>query len=103
MYRARDRVENERWLAELAAAADRLDLGGEARSYAEDLFLSAAGDLDDRSKRAVVAASLYAGGLVAGDRRSQGAVAEAADVSRLTVQSRWKDLLEEAGLEAPGW
>lgn len=103
MYRARDRVENEEWLADLQAAADRLELGPEARTYAEDLFLSAAGDLEDRSKRAVVAASLYAGALVAGDRRSQQAVADAADVSRLTVQSRWKELLEGAGLEPPGW
>jgi transcription initiation factor TFIIIB Brf1 subunit/transcription initiation factor TFIIB len=103
VYRARDRVANEEWLAELAAAADRLDLGAEARTNAEDLFLSAATDLDDRSKRAVVAASLYAGALLAGERRSQRAVADAADVSRLTVQSRWKDLLDDAGLERPEW
>jgi len=57
----------------------------------------------DRSKRAAVAASLYAGSLVAGDRRSQGAVAEAVGVSRLTVQGRWKDLLDDAGLEPPDW
>jgi hypothetical protein len=30
-------------------------------------------------------------------------VAEAVGVSRLSVQQRWKDLLEEAGLEAPDW
>ncbi len=105
MYRARDRVENETHLADLQAAADRLELGGDARTYAEDLFLSAAADaeLDDRSKRAVVAAALYAGATVAGDRRSQSAVADAVGVSRLTVQSRWKDLLEDAGLEPPDW
>lgn len=103
MHRARDRLENEEWLAELQTAADRLDLGDEARTYAEELFLSAAGDLEDRSKRAVVAASLYAAALVAGERRSQRAVADAADVSRLTVQSRWKDLLDGAGLDPPAW
>ena len=102
MYRARDQVENEEWLAALDDAAERLDLGGEARSRATDLFLSTMPD-EDRSKKATVAASLYAGALIAGDRRSQSAVADAADVSRLTVQQRWKDLLEEAGLEPPTW
>jgi len=103
VHRARDRLDNEEHLRALQAAADRLDLGGEARTYAEELFLSAAPDLDARSKRAVVAAGLYAGALVAGERRSQRAVADAADVSRLTVQSRWKELLDEAGLEPPEW
>lgn len=102
MYRARDQVANERWLVELERSAQRLDLGTEARERATDLFLSTVPP-EDRSKRAVLAASLYAGALIAGDRRSQGAVAEAADVSRLTVQKRWKPLLEEAGLEPPTW
>ncbi len=105
MHRAQDRIENESHLADLQAAADRLELGADARTYAEELFLSeaAGADLDDRSKRAVVAAALYAGALVAGERRSQRAVADAVGVSRLTVQSRWKDLLEGAGLEPPDW
>jgi transcription initiation factor TFIIIB Brf1 subunit/transcription initiation factor TFIIB len=104
MYRARDHVENEEWLAAIDDAAERLDLDTEAKSRAIDLFLSTVtqGD-EDRSKRATVAGSLYAGALIAGDRRSQSAVADAADVSRLTVQQRWKDLLAEAGLEPPTW
>lgn len=102
MYRASDRVQNERWLADLQRSADELDLGSDTRSVAEDLFLSTAPD-DDRSKPAAIAASLYAGGLIAGDRRSQGAVAEAVGVTRLTVQNRWKPLLEEAGLDPPTW
>jgi len=102
VHRARDRREHEAALAELNRVADALELGGEARTVAEEVFLSSAPDAE-RSERAVVAASVYAGSLVAGDQRSQGAVAEAAGVSRLTVQSRWKDLLEEAGLQAPDW
>lgn len=102
VYRASDRVQNERWLSALGRAADELDLGSDTRSIAEDLFLSTVPD-EDRSKPAVIAASLYAGGLIAGDRRSQGAVAAAAGVSRLTVQNRWKPLLEEAGLDPPTW
>ena len=102
MYRARDHVENERWLAAIDDAAERLELGSEAKSRATDLFLSTVPD-SERSKRATVAASLYAGALIAGERRSQSAVAEAAGVSRLTVQNRWKELLTAAGLEPPQW
>ena len=102
MYRARDQVENEEWLAAIDEAAERLDLSGDAKSRATDLFLSTVPE-QDRSKKATVAASVYAGALIAGDRRSQSDVAEAAGVSRLTVQQRWKDLLEEAGLEPPKW
>jgi transcription initiation factor TFIIIB Brf1 subunit/transcription initiation factor TFIIB len=67
-----------------------------------DLFLSHVPDAD-RSKPAVAAASLYAGALVAGEERSQSAVADAMDVTRLSVQTRWKDLLRDAGFEPPSW
>jgi len=102
VYRARDRVENEEWVAAIDDAAERLELGSEAKSRAVDLFLSTV-PAERRSKRAAVAASLYAGALIAGDRRSQSAVADAVGVARLTVQQRWKELLREAGLEPPTW
>lgn len=102
MYRARDRVDNEEWLARIDRAADRLDVGAEARSNATDLFLSRVPEID-RSKPAVAAASLYAGALIAGDERSQSAVAEAMDVTRLSVQQRWKGILSDAGFRPPGW
>ncbi|HET7322843.1 MAG TPA: transcription initiation factor IIB family protein [Halococcus sp.] len=102
MYRARDAVANEDWLAELDAAAERLDLDSAATERASDLFLSTVPE-EERSKRASLAASLYAGGLIAGDRRSQQAVAEAVGVARLTIQGRWRDLLDEAGLDPPTW
>jgi transcription initiation factor TFIIIB Brf1 subunit/transcription initiation factor TFIIB len=102
MYRARDRVDNEEWLSRIERAADSLDLGSEARSYAEDLFLSRVPE-KDRSKPAVAAASLYAGGLLAGEERSQTAVAEAMDVARLSIQTRWKDVLRDAGFRPPSW
>lgn len=102
MYRASDERENEPWLAELNEAADRLDLSTEARSRAADVFLSAVPD-SDRSKRATLAAALYVGGLVAGEQRSQRTVADAVGVSRLSVQQRWKDVLDAAGLDPPGW
>ena len=102
MYRAGDEVSHQEWLTELQAIADRLELDAAARSTAHDLFLSKLPE-EDRSKRAALAASLYAGSLIAGDQRSQTAVANAAGVSRLVIQRRWKDLLAEAGLEPPTW
>jgi transcription initiation factor TFIIIB Brf1 subunit/transcription initiation factor TFIIB len=102
MHRASDRVEQADWIDELREAADELGLSDPARSRAVDLFLSGIPDAD-RSKPAVVAASLYAGGLLAGEERSQTAVANAVGVSRLSVSNRWKPLLEEAGFDPPSW
>lgn len=102
VYRASDERDNEEWLADLEEAADRLDLGTEARSRAADVFLSTLSE-EERSKRTTMAAALYVGALVAGEERSQGSVARAAGVSRLTIQQRWKELLDAAGLDPPGW
>ncbi len=102
MYSARDRVEQEEWLAHIQEAADSLDLGRETRTTAEDLFLSNVPDAD-RSKPAVAAAALYAASLVAGEERSQTSVADAMGVTRLSVQQKWKPLLEEAGFRPPTW
>jgi len=102
VYRASDEVENEAWLSELEAAADQLELGEGARSRAMDVFLTTVPE-SDRSKRATLAASLYVGALIARERRSQGDVADAVGVSRLSVQQHWKDLIEAAGLDAPDW
>jgi len=102
MYSARERVENEEWIEELHAVAETLDLDADARSTAVDLFLSNVPETD-RSKQAVLAASLYAGALIESDARSQGVVADAAGVARLTIQQRWKEILREAGMEPPTW
>jgi transcription initiation factor TFIIIB Brf1 subunit/transcription initiation factor TFIIB len=102
VYRASDERNNEQWLADLDAAADRLGLGATARTRAQDVFLSTV-PASERSKQAALAASLYVGALVAGEQRSQGAVADAVGVSRLSVQQRWKDQLEAAGLQPPDW
>jgi transcription initiation factor TFIIIB Brf1 subunit/transcription initiation factor TFIIB len=102
MYRARDQVENEAWLDDLEMAADSLDYDAATRSRAVDLFLSNVPE-NDRSKQAMVATSLYVASLVAGDSRKQTEVAEAVGVTRLTIQQRWKDVLESTGRDAPEW
>lgn len=103
MYRAGDEFDQREWLDELDGVADDLDLDAEARSTAKDLFLSTAESPEERSKPSALAASVYAGALIAGDQRSQTAVADAAGVSRLVVQERWKRILERAGFDAPTW
>jgi transcription initiation factor TFIIIB Brf1 subunit/transcription initiation factor TFIIB len=102
MYRAGDELDQQRWMEELEVLADDLDLEAEARSTAKDLFLSAVPD-EERSKPAALAASVYAGALIAGDQRTQTTVADAAGVSRLVIQDRWKGILEDAGFEPPSW
>jgi transcription initiation factor TFIIIB Brf1 subunit/transcription initiation factor TFIIB len=102
MYSARDQVENEAWLDDLEGVAERLGYGESARSRAVDLFLSNLPD-DERSKRAMLATSLYVAGLLEGERRTQAEVADAAGVARLTVQQRWKAVIESAGHDAPEW
>jgi transcription initiation factor TFIIIB Brf1 subunit/transcription initiation factor TFIIB len=102
VYPARDRIEHETWLDRIGAAAAGLGLGDEARANAVDLFLSDVPE-DDRSKPAAAAASLYAGALLAGEQRSQTAVAREMGVSRPSVQRRWKARLADAGFDVPDW
>lgn len=102
MYRARDELEHEEWLERLDAAGEHLELDRETRAQARDIFLSAVPE-SERSKPGAVAASLYAAGVLAGDRRSQAAVADAVGVARLTVQKRWREQMAAAGFDPPEW
>jgi len=102
VYPARAHLEERRWVRQIETAATQLEVSQAAQTAAVDLFLSQRPS-SDRSKPALAAACLYAGCLISGDGRSQGAVAAAMDVSRLSVQQRWKPLLEDAGFDPPGW
>lgn len=102
MYRARDRLEHSDWLERLDTAGRQLDLSESVRSTAGELFLTHIPDTE-RSKPAVAAASLYTAALIAGEERSQPVVAETLDVSRLSIQSRWKDIMADAGFQPPDW
>jgi len=102
VYSAKDRRDNAEWIEAIEAAAATLELDDESRSVAVDLFLSDVPDAE-RSKPAAVAASVYAATLIAGDGRTQTDVADAVGVSRISVQQRWRQRLESAGLEPPAW
>lgn len=101
MHRAGDRVKYEQWLTRLDAAADQLSLDDETRSIAVDMFLADVPSAAEQ-KRTALAASLYASTRITGVDRSQRAVADAAGVSRLSVQQQWKQRLRLAGFETPG-
>ena len=102
MYRASDAVAERPWIEVLDRISSDLDLEEETVSVASELFLSEL-PLPDRSKRATLAASCYTACLITGDERSQGTIAEAFDVSRLSIQKRWKSQLESVGFSAPDW
>ena len=102
MYPARAHLQEQQWVDTLVTAAEQLGVSQPAQSAAIDLFLSQL-PTAERSKPPLVAASLYAGCLITGEGRSQGAVAGAVGVSRLSVQQRWKPLMEDAGFDPPDW
>lgn len=102
MYRASDAKEYQASLETIEAVATDLGLDATTIATARDLFLTVAPD-DSRSESALAAASLYAATLLTGDHRAQGTIAEAFGVSRLSVQSNWKSLVEAAGFDAPSW
>lgn len=102
VHRARDRIEYESALETLESAIDTLDLSTEVERTALELFLADV-PAEERSRVVAVAASVYAGSLIAGEECPQGAVAAAVGVSRLSIQQTWKDRLEAAGLEPPAW
>lgn len=102
MYRASDHRAEADAIDALEAAGERLELDEPTVRRARDLYLSNRPD-SERSRDAVIATALYVAGRTTGETRSQGAVAEACGVSRLTVQQRWRELLAAAGFETPDW
>lgn len=102
MHRASDQLAEEEALTLLAERIGELGLDDAVYSIAADLYLSSL-PVEDRSKPPTLAASCYTAALISGNERSQATIAAAFDVSRLSVQQRWKPLLEESGFTAPDW
>ena len=102
MYKARDHIKQSKWISEIERVAMELDLGQNTKSYAIEIYLYNIPE-KDRSKPAAVATGIYVGALIAGEERSQQEIADAMNVSRLTIQSRWKNTLEISGFKPPTW
>ena len=52
-----------------------------------------------RRLRLVAAAALYVSALINGEKRTQREVADVAGVTEVTIRNRYKEILEELGLE----
>ncbi len=100
--RASDRREHAEALEELRDRAAELDLALGAQVAAEELYLEEV-PVSERSRPAVLATCCYTAGLVTGNERPQTEVAEAFGVSRIVIQSRWRDQLRRLGLTPPSW
>ncbi|MFW5955782.1 MAG: transcription initiation factor IIB [Halorhabdus sp.] len=73
-----------------------LDLDENLERTARDLLSTAkqAGVHSGKNPTGLAAGAIYAAGLLTGDRVTQGAVAETADVSEVTIRDRYSELLE---------
>lgn len=102
VYRASDELTERPWLDVLEQTAEELQLSAKTRAVAAELYLSEL-PIPDRSKPVTLAASTYTACLITGEEHSQGTIASAYDVSRLSVQKRWKPQLRSFGLSPPEW
>ncbi len=102
MYRASDRVAERDALDRLDAIGTELGIQDKTTAVAAELYLMHV-PVEDRSRDAILAACCYTACLICDEERSQTSIAEAFGVTRHVIQRRWKHLIEEVGLDSPGW
>lgn len=81
--------------------ASALNLSGEIQSRSIEI-LKDAGDkelVSGRGPTGVAAAAIYIAATLAGERKTQREVAEVAGVTEVTIRNRYKELIDELGLE----
>lgn len=81
--------------------ASALGLSGEIQSKSIDI-LKEASDMElvsGRGPTGVAAAAIYIAATISGERRTQREVAEVAGVTEVTIRNRYKELVEELGIE----
>jgi transcription initiation factor TFIIB len=76
--------------------ASDLNIGEEAEQQARELLENAIEDgyISGKNPTALAGAALYAAGLLANEKVTQGTVGDVADISEVTVRNRYKELLE---------
>ncbi len=81
--------------------ASALKLTGEIQSKAIDILKEAADKelVSGRGPTGVAAAAIYIAATMANERRTQREVAEVAGVTEVTIRNRYKELVEELGLD----
>ncbi|MBW2999660.1 transcription initiation factor IIB [Candidatus Woesearchaeota archaeon] len=85
----------------IARFASSLKLSAETQSRAIEILESAqkAELTSGRGPTGIAAAALYVSALIHGEKRTQREVADVAGVTEVTIRNRYKELLEELGLE----
>ncbi len=78
-----------------------LDLSAESQSRAVEIIEQAQEKelTSGRGPTGIAAAALYVSALLNGEKRTQREVADVAGVTEVTIRNRYKELLEELGLE----
>ena len=81
--------------------ASRLNLSAETQTRAVEIIEAAqrAELTSGRGPTGIAAAALYVSSLINGEKRTQREVADVAGVTEVTIRNRYKELLEELGLE----
>lgn len=85
----------------IARFASALELSAETQSRSVEI-IEQAQEMELTSGRGptgIAAASLYVSALLNGEKRTQREVADVAGVTEVTIRNRYKELLEELGLE----
>ncbi len=77
-----------------------LNISGEARTKAIEIIKKAEEEklTSGRGPTGIAAASIYVACMIVGERRTQRATAEVANVTEVTVRNRYKELVEELDL-----
>lgn len=80
---------------------NELGLRGEVKRYATDIINKAEekGMISGKGPTGLAAAAIYIASIKESDKRTQVEIAEAADVTEVTVRNRYKEIVEELEIE----
>lgn len=81
--------------------ASELDFSAKTQTKAQEILKDAKeeGLTSGRGPTGLAAAVLYVASLITGEKRTQRAIAEVVNVTEVTIRNRYKEIIEELGLE----
>lgn len=85
----------------VARFGSELGISGEARQKAIEIIKKAKNKklTSGRGPTGIAAAAIYVASMIKGERRTQRATAEVADVTEVTVRNRYKELVKELNID----
>ena len=80
---------------------NELNVSGKIKRLAEEIIEDAEKNelISGKGPTSMAAAAIYIASIKGGERRTQRRIAEVADVTEVTVRNRYKELVEELGIE----